>query len=72
MPFANITSIHTTDNSTVFAIDIDDDVYRENIDRYVGEFKAKKTILVELKEQESNTDEEKTDEATVSRINLKR
>jgi hypothetical protein len=72
MPFANITPVHTTDNSTVFAVEIGDDVYRENIDRYIGEFKAKKTILLELEEEEPKGDEETTDDATVSRINLKR
>ncbi len=72
MPFANVTPVHSTENSTVFAVEIGDDVYRENIDRYIGEFKAKKTILLELEDEEPKSDDEVEEEETVSRINLKR
>jgi len=72
MPYAKITPIYSVKDGQVFAVEIDDDVYRENIDRYIGEFKAKKSILIDMDEEEVGGEEPGEEEETVSRINLKR
>ena len=72
MSFAKITPVYSVKDSRVFAVEIDDDVYRENIDRYIGEFKAKKSILVDVDEEELDSEKQGKEEETVSRINLKR
>ena len=46
MSFAKITPVNSVENSRVFSIEIEDDVYRENIDRYIGEFNSKKTLII--------------------------
>ena len=57
MPYAKITPIYSVKDGQVFAVEIDDDVYRENIDRYIGEFKAKKSILIDMDEEEVGGEE---------------
>lgn len=66
MTFSHITPIYSLENTRVYSIQIEDDVYRENIERYIGEFKNKKSILIELEESGPNG------EQTVSRINLRK
>jgi len=72
MPYAKITPVYSVKDGHVFAVEIDDDVYRENIDRYIGEFKAKKSILVDMDDEGVGGEEPGEEEETVSRINLKR
>ncbi len=67
MTFAKITPVNSIEDSRVFSIEIEDDVYRENIERYIGEFNSKKNILIDFEEE---TNENNPD--LVSRINLKR
>lgn len=67
MTFAKITPVNSIKDSRVFSIEIEDDVYRENIERYIGEFNSKKNILIDFEEE---TNENNPD--LVSRINLKR
>tara|TARA_B100000029_G_scaffold514101_1_gene615675 strand:+ start:9465 stop:13145 length:3681 start_codon:yes stop_codon:yes gene_type:complete len=67
MSFSKITPINSIKDSRVYSIEIEDDVYRENIDRYIGEFNSKKTILIDF-EKESN----QNGQDLVARINLKR
>lgn len=66
MTFSHITPVYDAENTKVYSVQIEDAVYRENIDRYIGEFNSKKSILVELEEPANK------DEQTVARINLKR
>ena len=67
MSFSKITPINSIKDSRVYSIEIEDDVYRENIDRYIGEFNSKKNILIDF-EKESN----QNGQDLVARINLKR
>jgi len=67
MSFAKITPVNSIEDSRVFSIEIEDDIYRENIARYIGEFNSKKTVLIDFEEE---TNENNPD--LVSRINLKR
>ena len=69
MPFSNITEIEDVNETKVYSIIIEDDVYLENIQRYIGEFKNKKSILIEL---QNRTNDEQSDEESVSRVNLKK
>lgn len=66
MTFSHITPVYDAENTKVYSVQIEDAVYRENIDRYIGEFNSKKSILVELPEPGPEGEE------TVARINLKR
>ncbi|MFQ6675206.1 MAG: Ig domain-containing protein, partial [Fidelibacterota bacterium] len=66
MTFSHVTPVYDAENTKVYSVQIEDAVYRENIDRYIGEFKSKKSILVELEEPGPEGEE------TVARINLKR
>ncbi|MBF88554.1 MAG: hypothetical protein CMG75_02660 [Candidatus Marinimicrobia bacterium] len=67
MSFSKITAINSIKDSRVYSIEIEDDVYRENIDRYIGEFNSKKSILIDFeKESDQNS------QNLVARINLKR
>ncbi|MFQ6673822.1 MAG: putative Ig domain-containing protein, partial [Fidelibacterota bacterium] len=66
MPFSHITPVYDLENTKVYSVQIEDAVFRENIERYIGEFKGKKSILVELEEKGPQGEE------TVARINLKR
>ena len=67
MSFAKITPVNSVEDSRVFSIEIEDDVYRDNIDRYIGEFNSKKTVLIDFEEETSDNNPD-----LVSRINLKR
>ena len=72
MTFSHITPVYDRDNTRVYSVTIEDDVYRENIERYIGEFKGKKSILIELPEESKGQEGEAEREKTVARINLKR
>lgn len=64
MTFSHITPLYDLEKAKVYSVQIEDDVYRENIERYIGEFKNKKSILVELEERGPDG------EQTVARVNL--
>lgn len=66
MTFSHITPAYDLENTRVYSVQIEDDVYRENIERYIGEFKSKKSILMEIEEPGPDGQE------TVSRINLRK
>ncbi|MEE9167790.1 MAG: Ig domain-containing protein [Candidatus Neomarinimicrobiota bacterium] len=66
MTFSHVTPVYDLENSRVYSVQIEDDVYRENIQRYVGEFMNKKSILVEIQEKGPDGEE------TVSRVNLRK
>ena len=70
MLFDKITPIANLKKSRVFSVDIEDDLFIDNIDRYIGEFKLKKSILIDFNENKTNQNE--IIEETVSRINLKK
>ena len=70
MLFDNITAINEIKNSRVFSVEIEDDLFVDNIERYIGEFKSKKSILID--HEDNKTNEEQLIEETVSRINLKK
>ena len=70
MLFDNITAINNIKNSRVFSVEIEDDLFVDNIDRYIGEFKLKKSILIDYENQKTNQDQ--LIEESVSRINLKK
>lgn len=66
MTFDHITAIHDVDNTKVYSVVIEDEVFRENIQRYIGDFKAKKSILIEIEEKGADGED------VVARLNLKR
>ncbi|MAG20765.1 MAG: hypothetical protein CMF77_01160 [Candidatus Marinimicrobia bacterium] len=71
MTYSHVTPVYDVEKARVYAIEIGDDVFRENIDRYVGEFKMKKSILIDV-DEETGDGAEEAEEETVARINLKR
>ncbi|MCH7731866.1 MAG: VCBS repeat-containing protein [Candidatus Marinimicrobia bacterium] len=66
MTFARVTPVYDFKSTKVYAITIEDDVYRENIERYIGEFKSKKSILIEFDEKGPDRED------VVARVNLKK
>jgi len=72
MTFSHITPVYSTENTRVYSVQIEDDVYRENIERYIGEFKNKKSILIEFPEEAPGEETGVEGEQTVSRINLRK
>ena len=72
MTFSHVTPVYSLENTRVYSVQIEDDVFRENIDRHIGEFKNKKSILIETSEEPPGEGVEAGDEQTVSRINLRK
>jgi len=66
MTFDHITSVRDVENTKVYSVVIEDEVFRENIQRYIGDFKAKKSILIEIEEKGPDGED------VVARLNLKR
>ena len=66
MTFDHITSVHDVENTKIYSVVIEDEVFSENIERYIGDFKAKKSILIEIDEKGADGEE------VVARLNLKR
>ena len=66
MTFDHITSVYDVENTKIYSVVIEDEVFLENIERYIGDFKAKKSILIEIEEKGADGEE------VVARLNLKR
>lgn len=66
MTFDHITSVYDVENTKVYSVVIEDEVFRENIQRYIGDFKARKSILIEIEEKGADGED------AVARLNLKR
>ncbi len=63
---AKITPIYDVKNTNVYSIIIEDDVYSENIDLFINEFKSKKSPVIELEEKQTGADK------FTARVNLKK
>ena len=66
MTFDHITSVYDVENTKIYSVVVEDEVFLENIERYIGDFKAKKSILIEIEEKGADGEE------VVARLNLKR
>ena len=63
---ASITPIYDIKNTNVYSVTIEDDVYSENIDLFINEFKSKKRPVIELEEKRTGV------EKFTARVNLKK
>ena len=66
MTFDHITSVYDVENTKIYSVVVEDEVFLGNIERYIGDFKAKKSILIEIEEKGADGEE------VVARLNLKR
>jgi hypothetical protein len=64
LPFSHVVKLEDTEKARVYAVNITDDVYRENVDRYIGDWNAAEVVYM-TSQGEMESDE-------FSRLNLKR
>lgn len=64
LPYAHIVKIKDIEKARVYAVNIADDVYRENVDRYIGDWNAAEVVY--------QTGQGEMDSEEFSRLNLKR
>jgi len=64
LPYAHIVKIKDIEKARVYAVNIADDVYRENVDRYLGDWNAAEVVY--------QTGQGEMDSEEFSRLNLKR
>lgn len=64
LPFSHVVKLEDSEKARVYAVNIADDIYRENIDRYIGDWNAADVVY--------QTGQGETDSGGFSRLNLKR
>ena len=64
LPFSHVVKLEDTEKARVYAVNIADDVYRENVDRYIGDWNAADVVYM-TSQGEMESDE-------FNRLNLKR
>jgi hypothetical protein len=64
LPFQRVVTVDDVSAVRLYAVNISDDVYRENIDRYISEWESAETVYL--------TEEDSLEEGKVSRLNLKK
>ncbi len=64
LPMKHIVSVENTDAVKAYKVNITDDIYRENIDRYIGDWENAETVYL--------SSPDSTDSVSVSRLNLKK
>ena len=64
LPFSHVVKLEDTEKARVYAVNIADDIYRENVDRYIGDWNAADVVYM-TSQGEMESDE-------FNRLNLKR
>ncbi len=64
LPFNNVVKVADAGNTRLYAVNVSDDIYRENIQRYIGDWNNAETVYL--------TDPNLPEEEQVSRLNLKK
>ncbi len=64
LPFNRVVTIDDVNAARLYAVTITDDVYKENIERYIGDWESAETVYL--------TDPDNPDETRLSRLNLKK
>ncbi|MDP6229241.1 MAG: putative Ig domain-containing protein [Candidatus Marinimicrobia bacterium] len=64
LPFDHVVKLVDTEKARVYAVNIADDIYRENVDRYIGDWNAAEVIFL--------TSQGDMESEEFSRLNLKR
>lgn len=65
LPMKRVVSVENTDAVKVYKVNITDDIYRENIDRYIGDWENAETVYLSSAIDSTNS-------VSVSRLNLKK
>ncbi len=64
LPFNRVVKVADAGNTRLYSVNISDDIYRENIQRYIGDWNNAETVYL--------TDPDIPEEEPVSRLNLKK
>ncbi len=64
LPFKNVVKIENATSTRLYAVNISDDIYRENVQRYIGDWNNAETVYL--------TDPDVPEADQVSRLNLKK